>query len=219
MKILVADDDAMTRLALVKNLEKWDYEVVAAENGRQAFEFLTGEDPPRLAILDWLMPEMEGVEICRKLVQLSATPLIYTILLTVKKEKDDIIQALNCGAHDFLSKPVHVGELRSRIAVGVRLLDAEDRLIAYTRDIEAKNVELENALAEIRTLRGFLPICSNCKKIRDDDGYWNQIEQYIQAHSEAVFSHSICPVCMKELYPEIADSVLSKIETPKSKQD
>ena len=212
MKILVAEDDAMTRLALTKNIEKWGYEVVAVEDGQKAFDLLNREGAPRLAILDWIMPEMEGIEICRELGRRTDSPLIYTILLTIKKEKDDIVQALDCGAHDFLSKPVHVGELRSRVAVGVRLLEAEDKIVNYAREIEAKNSELKNALAEIKTLRGFIPICSNCKKIRDDEGYWQQIEMYIQARSEAEFSHGICPDCMRALYPDIAEQILSRLE-------
>jgi sigma-B regulation protein RsbU (phosphoserine phosphatase) len=212
VKILVAEDDAMTRLALSKNLEKWGHEAIAVDNGKQAMAELDGPDPPRLAILDWIMPEMEGVEICRALRQKENSPLIYTILLTIKQEKDDIVQALDCGAHDFLSKPVHVGELRGRIDVGVRLISAEDRILRYAGEIETKNSELEKALAEIKTLRGFIPICSNCKKIRDDEGYWQQIEQYIQARSQAEFSHSICPECMKALYPEFAEKIINRME-------
>ena len=212
MKILVAEDDAMTRLALTKNIEKWGYEVTAVEDGQKAFDLLNREGAPRLAILDWIMPEMEGIEICRELGRRTDSPLIYTILLTIKKEKDDIVQALDCGAHDFLSKPVHVGELRSRVDVGVRLLEAEDKIVNYAREIEAKKNELETALAEIKTLRGFIPICSNCKKIRDDEGYWQQIEMYIQARSEAEFSHGICPDCMRALYPDIAEQILSRLE-------
>ena len=208
MRILVAEDDAMTRLALAKNIEKWGYEVIAVEDGRRAYDLLNRENPPRLAILDWIMPGMEGIQICRELGRRKNAHLIYTILLTIKKEKGDIVQALDCGAHDFLSKPVHVGELRSRIAVGIRLLEAEDKILGYANEIEAKNRDLQNALAEIKTLKGFIPICANCKKIRDDEGYWQQIEQYIQERSEAEFSHSICPDCLKELYPEIADRIL-----------
>ncbi len=202
MKIVVAEDDGMTRLALVKNLEKWGYDVIQVEDGIKALEILSAEDPPRLAILDWLMPGMEGIEICRRLRQSVGRPLIYTILLTIKKEKADIVRALDEGAYDFLSKPVHTGELRSRIAVGSRLVAAEDRILAHTKSIEEKNQALEQALGEIKTLRGIIPICANCKKIRDDKGYWNQIEKYIQEHSAAAFSHGICPECVKILYPE-----------------
>ncbi|MCP4116643.1 MAG: response regulator [Desulfobacteraceae bacterium] len=200
MKILVADDDTMTRLALTKNLEKSGYEVVSFEDGKSAFDALSGEKPPRLAILDWIMPGMEGIEICRELNDREGGPLIYTILLTVKNEKKDIIKALDSGACDFLSKPVHSGELHSRIAVGLRLLNSEDRLLQYTREVEDKNRELEKALSEIKTLSGLLPICGSCKKIRDDEGYWNQIEIYIESRSDALFSHGLCPECLEKLY-------------------
>lgn len=136
LQILVADDDSMTRLALTKNLERWGYEVITAENGTQAYEELTKENPPRLALLDWLMPGMEGVEICRKVSNRTDIPQIYTILLTIKKDKKDIIKALDYGASDFLSKPVHVGELRSRLAVGARLVEAEDKLRDYAFKME-----------------------------------------------------------------------------------
>jgi len=210
MKILVAEDDAMTRLALARNIEKWGYEVVAVEDGKRALDLLGGETAPRIAILDWIMPELEGVEICRQLSQRTGAQLIYTILLTIKSEKDSIVEALDCGAHDFLTKPVHIGELRSRVAVGARLLEAEDKLTGYAREIETKNRELENALAEIKTLQGFIPICASCKKIRDDEGYWQQLEEYIQARSDAKFSHGICPDCIKLQYPEIAERILNR---------
>ena len=136
MKILVAEDDAMTRLALSKNLEKWGYEVVAVEDGASALKVLLGDEPPRIAILDWVMPGREGIEICKELSRSTDRPLIYTILQTIKKDKSDIVAALDQGAYDFLSKPVHVGELRSRIAVGARLVKAEDQIREYAREME-----------------------------------------------------------------------------------
>ena len=136
MKILIAEDDAMTRLALTKNIEKWGYEIVAVGDGNLAMEALSGDDPPRIAILDWLMPGREGVDICRELARSKDAPLIYTILLTIKKDKADIVEALDQGACDFLSKPVHAGELRSRIAVGARLVRAEDQIREYAKEME-----------------------------------------------------------------------------------
>ncbi len=136
IKILVAEDDSMTMIALEKVLKKWNYEVVAVKDGLSAFEALTSPDPPRVALLDWLMPGMEGVEICRELSGRPDLPLIYTILLTVKKDKADIVDALDHGAFDFLSKPVHVEELRSRIAVGVRLIRAEDKLRGFAMEMK-----------------------------------------------------------------------------------
>jgi len=123
MKVLIADDDRITRLALRKKIQKWGY-----EDGQEAWEALSGIDPPRIAILDWMMPKMEGIEICQRLQKSETAPFIYTILLTVRSDKEDISKALDTGAYDFLSKPVHTPELRSRIAVGVRLVKAEEKL-------------------------------------------------------------------------------------------
>lgn len=123
MKVLIADDSPTTRFALKKSLGQWGYAIVEAQDGREAWEALNEISPPNIAILDWMMPEMEGVEICKKLQDRRSGNFIYTILLTSKTEKEDIVYALDHGAHDFLSKPVYPPELRSRIAVGKRLVE------------------------------------------------------------------------------------------------
>ena len=201
MKVLIADDDAMTRKGLRNHLIGWGYQVAEAGTGNQAWDYLNADDAPRLAILDWMMPGMEGIEICRCLSQKACLPFIYTILLTIRREKEDVIEGLDSGAHDFLSKPVHAGELRSRIAVGARLVMAEDK-------IRIKNKELQSALDEIKTLKGILPICANCKRIRLKNAdakkqeSWVIMEDYISKRTEAKFTHGICPECIKQLYSE-----------------
>jgi diguanylate cyclase (GGDEF)-like protein len=140
MKVLVADDDKVTRVALERHLGKWGHQVVQAQDGLEAWKILNRRDPPKLAILDWMMPEIEGVEICQRLNLDAAAPFIYKILLTVKREKEDIVDALDGGAHDFLSKPVHTSELRSRVAVGVRLVEAEEKLQNYAKEMEKSAV-------------------------------------------------------------------------------
>jgi sigma-B regulation protein RsbU (phosphoserine phosphatase) len=215
MKVLIADDDTISRVAIGRLLEKWGYEVVQAQDGRETWEFLCQGDRPRIAILDWMMPEPDGVEICRYLKQEKDFPFIYTILLSVKHEKKDIVKALDSGAHDFISKPVHTGELRSRIAVGDRLVTAEDdirsknRALADINDqLKQANAELQSALKEIKTLHGILPICIHCKKIRlenmdsKDPSSWVKMEEYIRSRTEADFSHGICPVCAAKHYPD-----------------
>lgn len=215
MKILIADDDAMTRIALRKNLGKWGYEVIEAKDGKTAWDIISGQSPPKLALLDWMMPEMEGVEICRQLDNNKDIPFIYTILLTIRNEKEDIAEGLDSGACDFLSKPVHTIELRSRIAVGVRLVEAENKISAQNKELTKSNTELSRineelqlALEEIKTLKGILPICSNCKKIRlensdpKNQNSWIILENYISRKTDAKFSHGLCPECMYELYPE-----------------
>jgi sigma-B regulation protein RsbU (phosphoserine phosphatase) len=214
MKLLIADDDTITRVALGKLLEKWGYEIVQARDGCSAWELLRQKDPPRIVILDWMMPEPDGVEICRYLKREKDFPFIYTILLSVRREKEDIVNALDSGAHDFLSKPVHTGELKSRIEVGVRLVMAEDDIRSKNRELaninnqlKQTNADLQSALKEIKTLQGILPICINCRKIRlenmepVDPNAWVTVEEYISNRTEAEFSHGICPECAAKLYP------------------
>jgi signal transduction histidine kinase len=123
MRVLVADDKATTRFKLKKMLNDWGYEVVEATNGNEAWEILTGGGSPSLALLDWVMPGMTGVEVCKKLDEKNKGQLQYLILLTSKSEKKDLVYALDNGAHDFVSKPVFPEELRSRIDVGRRLVE------------------------------------------------------------------------------------------------
>lgn len=128
MKLLIADDDRPTRIKLVRTIEKWGYDIVEADDGKTALDILQSPDPPRIALLDWMMPGIDGVEICKTLADDPTKPLIYRILITMKQEKEDLVTALDSGAHDFLSKPVDKNELRSRIAVGKKLIQAEDDL-------------------------------------------------------------------------------------------
>ena len=135
MKLLIADDDRSTRIRMRHMIEKWGYDVIEADNGKTAIDILNSPEPPRLALLDWMMPEMEGVEVCIALAQDKEKPLVYRILITSKQEKKDIVTALDSGAHDFISKPVDSNELRSRIAVGKNLIQAEDKLKESQRQL------------------------------------------------------------------------------------
>src|SRR5260221_11110218 len=190
MKILIAEDDSVSRRLLQAALAKWGYEVVVTSDGQQAWEALQQAPPPSLLILDWLMPGMDGLEICRKVRALPAYRSAYIILLTGRTSKEDVISGLDAGADDYVTKPFDPGELRARVSVGVRVAQLQLKL--------AERVyEVEDALAKVKTLSGMLPICASCKKIRDDQGYWTQIESYIRHHSEAEFSHGFCPECAK----------------------
>jgi phosphoserine phosphatase RsbU/P len=195
MKILIAEDDFTSRTVLTAVLKKQGHEVTATVNGAEAWQALQQPEAPKLAILDWMMPEMDGLEVVRRVRALQTDRPPYIIMLTTKGEKADIIAGLESGANDYLAKPFDPGELRARIEVGRRMVEMQAALAS-------KIGELRQALDQIKTLRGIVPICANCKKIRDDQGYWNQVEVYVRDHTEAEFSHSICPDCVNELYPE-----------------
>jgi phosphoserine phosphatase RsbU/P len=195
MRILIAEDDLASRMILSATLRKIGYDVVETQNGEQALDAMTQPGAPSLAILDWMMPGLDGSEVIRILRDRPSSTPPYLVLLTARTDKQDVAAGLNCGANDYLTKPFDPGELRARIAVGQRMIELQDSL-------HAKIAELRQALEEVKTLRGILPICSCCKKIRNDTGYWLQVEEYIGARSDAQFTHGICPQCLENLYPE-----------------
>jgi phosphoserine phosphatase RsbU/P len=188
VKVLVAEDQVVSRHILAGNLRKWGYEVIAVEDGTRAWEALQAPGAPQLAVLDWLMPGMDGIEICQQIRKRPQTRPTYLILLTARRGQEDKIHGLQSGADDYITKPFDHEELRARVQVGFRVLELQGALAQRVR-------ELEEALSRVKTLQGLLPICSYCKKIRNDRNYWQQVEGYISDHSEAQFSHGICPEC------------------------
>jgi DNA-binding response OmpR family regulator len=214
MRILIAEDDSTSRAMLSAILIKNGYEVIETVNGDEALSALQGPDAPRLAIIDRLMPEMDGLDVIRRLRAQQATNAPYLIMLTSMGAKGDIIAGLDAGANDYLTKPFDPGELRARIEVGRRLVETQEALIESRAMIAAKVGELSLALEQIKTLRGIVPICASCKKIRDDEGYWQQVEVYVRDHTEAEFSHAICPDCVKKLYPEFCSTNNNAGKTP-----
>jgi len=130
MKILIAEDDSVSRRMLTSLLSRSGYEVVAVEDGVKAWEILQAEDAPRLALLDWMMPGMDGVDVCRQARKQVGRPYVYLILLTAKGGKVDVIEGLESGADDYLTKPYHAQELKARMRVGLRILELEDNLVA-----------------------------------------------------------------------------------------
>ena len=135
MKILVADDDLLSRRLMERMLERNGYEVVTAENGRQAAEILSSDDSPRLALIDWMMPELDGPGVCREVRSRHDTRYIYITLLTAKQASEDIVVGLEAGADDYLIKPCNPEELKARLRTGVRILDLEDKLVEAREDM------------------------------------------------------------------------------------
>ncbi len=195
MRILIAEDDAVSRRLLEVLLGGWGHEVIAEEDGLAAWMALEGlenENCPAVAILDWMMPKMDGVEICRKIRGSHRLTPVHIILLTARESKEDIIAGLEAGADDYLTKPVWKEGLRARLQVGMRIVELQSSLAGRIH-------ELESALRKVKQLQGLLPICCYCKKIRDDQNYWQQVDAYVSHHSEAQFSHGICPDCLERI--------------------
>jgi DNA-binding response OmpR family regulator len=197
MKVLVADDDQVSCSVLETTLLRAGYEVITTDNGVAAWQVLQTEDPPSLVILDWMMPQMDGLEVCRKIRQAGKAQPPYVLLLTARTSRLDIVEGLRAGGDDYLTKPVDLDVLHARLQVGVRMVQLQQNLANRVR-------ELEEALSRVKQLQGLLPICSYCKKIRNDQNYWQQVEIYVSQHSDAKFSHSICPGCYEEVVkPEL----------------
>jgi response regulator RpfG family c-di-GMP phosphodiesterase len=134
--------------------------------------------------------------VCKQLKSDEKTSGIPVIFISALNELDDKIKAFSLGGVDYITKPFQAEEVLARVKTHLTLRTLQ-------KSIEDKNAQLQKALDEVKILSGFLPICSSCKNIRDDKGYWNQIENYISKHSEAEFSHSICPECAKKIYPDL----------------
>lgn len=192
---LVADDDPVTAAALAGSLRRWNLDVTIARDGDEAWRVISGERPPSLAIVDWMMPCMDGVELCRRIRQAPAHAHMYLVLLTARDSRADVIAGLEAGADDYLVKPFYADELRARVNAGLRILSLQKKLAE-------KIAMLEETLLNVKQLKGLLPMCSYCKSIRSDDDYWQQLEAYISDHSDAEFSHGICPKCFERVRKE-----------------
>ena len=198
MKALIADDDIVTAAAISASVSGWGFEVVVAHDGLGALDQLMADPAPALAIIDWEMPGIDGPEICRRVRADASRDRLYILLLTARSSPADVVAGLEAGADDYLVKPVNMSELRARLHVGVRVVSLQERL--------AKKVaELQATLDKVRQLRGLLPICSYCKRIRNDENYWERVEVYVTEHSDAKFTHGICPTCLEAVKAELAE--------------
>ena len=188
MKILIAEDDPVSNEMLGFLLKQWGYQVVATRNGVEAWQALQANDAPRLAILDWQMPEMDGVEVVRHVRLNADLKHVYLLILTSMSRPDEIVSGLEAGANDYIIKPFKAPELRARLSVGARMVELQ-------LELAERVAELEKALSEVKQLRGILPICASCKRIRGDGGKWEAVESYVREHTNAEFSHGLCPDC------------------------
>lgn len=180
-RVLLADDEHVTRRMLGAHLKRFGFEVVAVNDGLEAWNVLTAPNAPHIVLLDWNMPGINGVDLCRRIRERNERHYTYTLLMTATEKKSDVVHGLTAGADDFITKPVDPPELQARLNTARRI------------------VSLEEGLAE---LEGILAICMHCKRIRNGDKLWERLETYVERHSNAKFSHGLCSDCLASKYPE-----------------
>jgi DNA-binding response OmpR family regulator len=191
VRILVADDDPIGRRLVESALGKSGHDVLVAPDGAEAWRILAAPDPPALAILDWMMPGLTGIEVCRKVREAVWPVEPYLIVLTSRGETIDVVTALQAGANDYVTKPFQIEELRARVSVGERIVTLQQQLSDRVR-------ALEEALAHVHQLQGLIPICAWCRQVRNDGNFWEQVDSYLEKRSGLQFSHAICPACRKK---------------------
>jgi DNA-binding response OmpR family regulator len=181
MNILIAEDDITSRLVLGATLKKLGHEVTAVKDGAEALaEFNDGDFP--VLISDMVMPEVDGLELCRRIRAANRSKYTYIILLTSVGGKYGYLVGMRAGADDFISKPFDEDQLAARLGVAERIIKLQ---------------------SQVKQLAGLVPICMHCKKVRDDQNYWQQVEQYIVKRTDAKFSHGYCPDCFNRIAKEI----------------
>jgi DNA-binding response OmpR family regulator len=190
MTILIVDDTPTNVDLLSMVLKKRNYKVRVADSGERALKQINLQ-PPDLVLMDVMMPGMDGFETCRRMKQDPATADIPVIFITALSDMQDMLKGFQVGGADFLTKPFQAEEVLARVKAHLTIRKLH-------KDLSAKNEKLEKALEEVKTLQGIVPICCMCKKIRDDSGFWNQVEMYISKHVGTQFSHSYCPDCLEK---------------------
>jgi DNA-binding response OmpR family regulator len=185
MRILIAADEPDARILLRAGLESLGHEVCEAPDGLRAWEFYRKSEI-RMLIIDWMMPGLDGPELCERIRAKNRTPYTYILMLTSLEGRGRYLEAMRAGADDFINKPPDLEELQARLAVAERILGLP---------------------AEVKTLESLLPICSYCKMIRDKEENWHDVSEYIADRTDTEFSHGICPDCFRQHAGPMLDEV------------
>ena len=207
VSVLYVEDDNATRDEVTPFLEQRVREVMTAENGRDGLA-LYRQQQPDLVITDIRMPAMDGLQMAREVRDTYKGALI--IVTTAHSDTSSLLDAIDIGIDQYVVKPLNMKKFSAAIEKCVEIIEYRQAHKRYLAEREKLVADLQQALAEIKTLHGILPICSHCKKIRDGEGAWHQLEAYISTHSDTQFSHGLCEDCAKTLYPEYYDKARDK---------
>jgi len=199
--VLIVDDSPTDLLYLRKLLERPDRHIITAKSGEEALQVLKGFECS-LVLLDIHLDGLNGFQTAERIRENERTKHLPIIFITATlREQEHVFRGYDAGAVDYLFKPLEANLLRSKVNVFCQLSAQRLVIEEQLKEIQAKNEVLHRQIEEIKTLRGLVPICARCKNVRDDSGFWQTIEAYVCEHSEAEFSHSLCPECMNVLYP------------------
>lgn len=195
MRVLVAEDEPVTRRLLEAQITRFGFEVISVADGLVAWNLLQSPQAPSLVVLDWNMPGLDGPDVCRRMRATSSNGYTYMLLVTARNAKSDVVQGLSAGADDFISKPVDPDELHARLRTGERIVRLEQTLGRQVKELQA-------AAEHVKELQGMIPICMHCKRIRNQSQIWEKVETYIEERSDAKFSHALCAECLDTHYPD-----------------
>lgn len=219
-KVLIVDDQ-VTNLELLSHiLEEEGYEVRGATTGARGLQAAQA-DPPDIILLDIVMPGLSGFEVCERLKERQETQDIPVLFLSALTSIDDKMRAFSVGGLDYITKPFQVREVVVRVTTHLTLRRLQKQLQVVNRELELRNAELqernaelEEALDTIKTLTGLIPICAWCgRKIENEDGEWMAVERYIESHSEASFTHGMCPDCFEKAKQESMQALWARRHT------
>ncbi len=214
--VLIVDDSPTDLLYLTRVLERPDRHIISARSGEEALQVLKGFECA-LVLLDIHLEGLNGFQTAEKIRAEERTRHLPVIFITAtSRDQENVFRGYDAGAVDYLFKPLEANLLRSKVNVFCELSAQRLVIQEQLKEIQAKNEVLRRQLEEIKTLRGLIPICAHCKNVRDDSGFWQTIEAYVCDHSEAEFSHSLCPECTDVLYPGLQIHPHAPARTPQS---
>jgi two-component system, response regulator PdtaR len=197
--VLIAEDDFFVSQLTRRVVERIGYEVVGmAINGLEAVS-MVAQLRPDAVLMDIQMPKLDGLEATRQILAASPVPVV---IMTAHESQDIVEEASRAGVGAYLIKPPQALEIERAVSIAIARFADLMEIRRLHDELAARNEALEQALADVKTLKRLLPICSFCKKVRDDDGYWSDVDSYLRNHSEILFSHGVCPDCLTEHYPD-----------------